>query len=400
MQNIYTVGQINNYIKNMFSQDFLLQRVSVKGEISNCKYHTSGHIYFTLKDERGTLSCVMFAGNRKGLSFRLEEGLSVVVEGSVDIYEKSGSYQLYARKITMEGAGALYEKYEKLKAELEELGMFSKQYKQPIPQYSKTVGVITAQTGAAIQDIIQISGRRNPYVQLILYPAIVQGDEAVPSLIKGLLAMEKLKPDVIIIGRGGGSIEDLWAFNSREVAEAIFNCSIPVISAVGHETDTTIADFVADLRAPTPSAAAELAVFDYMAFQERLNSVNNSLNSRFSRRLGEFRGYVDGYAKQLRLLSPQSRLNEKRMLSLNYEKRIAELMDLAIKNRRNQLCIYIEKIKRLDPMEKMAKGFAYVENDSGRSVKSVDDIKKDDSLKVVLRDGIAYTKVEKIDKKQ
>ncbi|MEE1028878.1 MAG: exodeoxyribonuclease VII large subunit, partial [Agathobacter sp.] len=262
-KNVYTVGQVNNYIKNMFAQDFLLHRISIKGEVSNCKYHSSGHIYFTLKDSAGTISAIMFAGNRRGLNFQMKEGDKVIVTGSVEIYERSGSYQIYAREIELDGEGNLYLKFEALKRELEEMGMFAPEYKQPIPKYSKRIGIVTAPTGAAVQDIRNISYRRNPYVQLILYPALVQGDGAAESIVNGIRALEHIGVDVIIVGRGGGSIEDLWAFNEEIVARAIFDCQIPVISAVGHETDWTIADYVADMRAPTPSAAAELAVYDY-----------------------------------------------------------------------------------------------------------------------------------------
>ena len=248
-RNVYTVAQVNSYIKNMFTQDYMLQSISVKGEVSNCKYHTSGHIYFTLKDRSGTIACVMFAGSRSGLAFRMSEGMQVVVTGRIDVYERDGKYQLYAQKITRQGIGDLYARFEQLKRELEEEGMFAAQYKRPIPKYIRTLGVVTAQTGAAVRDIINIAGRRNPYVQIILYPAIVQGEAAVQSIINGIHALEDAGVDVIIAGRGGGSIEDLWAFNEEAVARAVFECSVPVISAVGHETDTTIIDFVADLRA-------------------------------------------------------------------------------------------------------------------------------------------------------
>ncbi len=264
MRNVYTVKQVNAYIKNMFTQDFMLNRIYVKGEVSNCKYHTSGHIYFSLKDESGTMACVMFAGSRSGLSFRMREGQQVIVLGSVSVYERDGKYQLYAREIILDGAGLLYEKFEALKRDLQEMGMFAQEYKQPIPAYVKTVGIVTAPTGAAVRDIINIASRRNPYVQLILYPAQVQGEGAAESIIRGIEMLEKKGVDVMIVGRGGGSIEDLWAFNEEEVARAVFNCRVPVISAVGHETDTTIIDYVSDLRAPTPSAAAELAVYEYL----------------------------------------------------------------------------------------------------------------------------------------
>ena len=277
MQNVYTVGQINSYIKNMFAQDFLLQELSVKGEVSNCKYHSSGHIYFTLKDAKGTISCVMFAGNRSGLGFRMSEGMQVVVHGTIDVYERDGKYQMYAKTIEQDGAGALYERFEMLKQELLERGMFSPEYKKPIPKYIRTLGVVTAPTGAAVRDIINIATRRNPYVQILLYPATVQGDGAVESIVRGIRMLERQKVDAIIVGRGGGSIEDLWAFNEEAVAQAVFDCNIPIISAVGHETDTTIIDYVADLRAPTPSAAAELAVYDVALTLSQLQGLNMSL---------------------------------------------------------------------------------------------------------------------------
>ena len=249
MKNVYSVGQVNHYIKNMFAQDFMLRRMYVKGEVSNCKYHTSGHIYFSLKDETGSIACVMFAGSRGGLSFQMRDGQNIIVLGSVSVYERDGRYQLYANEIILDGVGLLYEKFEALKTELEEMGMFAQEYKQPIPQFAAKIGIVTAPTGAAIRDIQNIAARRNPYAQLILYPALVQGKDAAPSIVKGLEALDKLGLDVLIVGRGGGSIEDLWAFNEESVARAIFNCRTPVISAVGHETDFTIADFVADMRA-------------------------------------------------------------------------------------------------------------------------------------------------------
>ena len=270
MKNIYSVGQVNRYVKNMFTQDFVLQKVYVKGEVSNCKYHPSGHIYFSLKDETGVLSCVMFAGQRRGLAFRMKNGDKVVAGGSVDVYERDGRYQLYAREITLEGAGALYERFLALKEELEEMGMFAQEYKQPIPHFIHRLGVVTAPAGAAVQDIRNISLRRNPYLQLILYPALVQGEGAADSIVQGIRMLDQVGVDVIIVGRGGGSIEDLWAFNEEKVARAIFECNTPVISAVGHETDFTIADFVADMRAPTPSAAAELAVDDFRTDHQEL----------------------------------------------------------------------------------------------------------------------------------
>ena len=234
MASIYSVSQVNSYIKNMFAQDFALSRIAVRGEVSNCKYHTSGHIYFTLKDGTGTLAAVMFAGQRRGLSFQLREGQQVVVTGCVDVYERDGKYQLYARGIELDGRGDLFERFQRLKDELGEMGMFAAEYKRPIPRYAMNIGVVTASTGAAIRDIMNITARRNPYVQLMLYPALVQGDGAVASIVAGIRALDALGLDVLIVGRGGGSIEDLWAFNEEIVARAIFECRTPVISAVGH----------------------------------------------------------------------------------------------------------------------------------------------------------------------
>ncbi len=233
MRNVYSVSQINAYIRRMFTEDYLLHNLLVRGEVSNCKYHASGHIYFTLKDASGTLSCVMFAGRRRGLSFHMQNGDQVIVAGAVDVYAKTGSYQLYANQIIRDGIGALAERFEQLKKKLLEQGMFDASYKQPIPPFVRRLGVVTAATGAAVRDIIQIARRRNPYIEIILYPAIVQGEAAPDSIIRGIRALEAEEVDVIIIGRGGGSLEDLWAFNEERVAEAVFDCTIPIISAVG-----------------------------------------------------------------------------------------------------------------------------------------------------------------------
>lgn len=371
----------------MFTQDYLLQSVLVKGEVSNCKYHTSGHIYFTLKDPKGTISCVMFAGNRSGLSFRLSEGQQVIVGGTVDVYERDGKYQLYAKQILLDGNGLLYEKYEQLKRELEELGMFAPEYKQPIPRYSGTVGVVTADTGAAVRDIIQIAHRRNPYVQVILYPAIVQGEAAVPSIVNGIRALERLGVDVMIVGRGGGSIEDLWAFNEREVAQAVFDCSVPIISAVGHETDTTIIDFVADLRAPTPSAAAELAVADIRDIQGKLFACREMLDDLMQRRIQEKRTGLRQMELKMQLFSPASRIREKKMLALQAEEKLQERMQWLLENRRHRLAVYIERMKGLSPLEKLNSGFSYVEDENGKNIRSVSRISVGDRVVVRVRDG-------------
>ena len=370
-RSVYTVTQVNAYIKNMFTQDYMLQALFVKGEVSNCKYHSSGHIYFTLKDQKGTLNCVMFAGNRSGLTFRMQEGQQVIVGGMVDVYERDGKYQLYARQIVLDGAGALYERYEQLKRELEELGMFAPEYKQPIPRFIRTLGVVTADTGAAVRDIIQIATRRNPYVQILLYPAIVQGEQAAASIVRGIRALEKQGVDVMIVGRGGGSIEDLWAFNEREVAQAVFDCSVPVISAVGHETDTTIIDYVADLRAPTPSAAAELAVYDIRQFTESLEGARMGLERGMQRQLAQKRERLERYGLQLKVVSPGSRLRERRTYLLQLEERLERGMQDVLTRKKHRMALYIEQMKGLSPLQKLSSGYSYVTDGQGRTVRSI-----------------------------
>lgn len=387
IRNVYTVGQLNSYIKNMFTQDYLLQGLFVKGEVSNCKYHPSGHIYFTLKDPKGVVNCVMFAGNRAGLSFRLAEGQQVIVGGTVDVYERDGRYQLYAKQIALDGSGLLYEKFEQLKRELEESGMFAAEYKQPVPRYIRTLGVVTADTGAAVRDIMQIAHRRNPYVQIILYPAIVQGQAAVPSVVRGIRTLEKLGVDVMIVGRGGGSMEDLWAFNEREVAQAVFDCSVPIISAVGHETDTTIIDFVADLRAPTPSAAAELAVTDVREILSQLETDRMMLNRLMQRKLQDGRTEIRQRELQLRVLSPMGRIRERRMRLLNMEEQLQNRMEKLLGARRHELALYIERFKSLSPLEKLNSGYSYITDENGSNIRSVKQVREGQELEITVSDG-------------
>ena len=395
-QNVYTVAQINSYIKNMFTQDYMLRSVLVKGEVSNCKYHSSGHIYFTLKDEKGIISCVMFAGNRTGLSFRLEEGQMVVVGGTVDVYERDGKYQLYAKQITLDGAGILYEKFDRLKRELEEMGMFAQEYKQPIPKYIRTLGVVTAPTGAAVRDIINISTRRNPYIQIILYPAIVQGDQAVESIINGIHALERLGVDVMIVGRGGGSIEDLWAFNEEAVAQAVFDCSIPIISAVGHETDTTIIDYVADLRAPTPSAAAELAVYDFGQFMERLDIYQSTLKHALDGQLGRHRNRLENMALQIKYLSPANQIQQKRTYCMDLEARLDTRMNVILTKQKHRMALYAEKLKGLSPLDKLSQGYAYVEDADHKVINDINQVKPDDMLQIYVKNGTIQARAKKV----
>ena len=398
-RNVYTVKQVNSYIKNMFTQDFMLNRIYVKGEVSNCKYHTSGHIYFSLKDESGTIACVMFAGQRGGLSFHMREGQQIIVLGSVNVYERTGSYQLYAQEIRLDGEGTLYEKYQMLKQELEEMGMFAPEYKKAIPRYAKRIGVVTAPTGAAVRDIMNISARRNPYVQLLLYPAQVQGEGAKESIVRGIRMLEAKNVDVIIVGRGGGSIEDLWAFNDECVARAIFDCQVPVISAVGHETDVTIADYVADLRAPTPSAASELAVWDYRQLQGYLDECRLRMNRSMTGTIRINRLRLKELDVRLSYLHPRHKLQDQQQRLIELEEELRTLMRDRVKEARHRLAIQIEKLNGLSPVRKLNQGFAYVEEADGGVVKSIRQVEKGDELTVYVTDGLIRTSVKAVQKK-
>ena len=418
MGSIYTVSQVTAYIKNMFTQDFALNRISVKGEVSNCKYHTSGHIYFTLKDGGAQIAAVMFAGQRKGLSFTLAEGQQVTATGSVDVYERDGRYQLYVRKIERDGTGDLYARFERLKAELLEMGMFDACYKQPIPRFALRVGVVTASTGAAIRDIMNISARRNPYVQLVLCPAQVQGERAAASIVRGIETLDAMGLDVLIVGRGGGSIEDLWAFNEERVARAIFNCRTPVISAVGHETDVTIADYVADLRAPTPSAAAELAVFDWHQFEEQLASERKRLDRLMQLSLEKRKGQLARSRMQLALYSPQRQVNEMRQRLADIEGRLTEnargrilrdrqaltagrellvrAMERSFTGARHRLAVDAGRLDGLSPLKRLRGGYGYVTDRTGRPVRSAALTEPGSRIQVQLADGRLKALVEEV----
>lgn len=397
MGSVYSVAQVNAYIRNMFVQDYLLTRISVRGEVSNCKYHTSGHIYFTLKDKSGTLSAVMFASQRKGLPFQLQEGQQVIVTGSVDVYERDGKYQLYAREIARDGTGDLFERFQRLRNELEEMGMFEAEYKRPIPRYARTVGIVTASTGAAIRDIMNIASRRNPYVQLVLYPALVQGEQAKYSIVKGIQTLDRMGLDVLIVGRGGGSIEDLWAFNEEIVARAIFACNTPVISAVGHETDVTIADYVADMRAPTPSAAAELAVFDYQQFEDQVQMYRQALQRSMERQAEKRRYHLEQYRLRLQLHHPKHQLLEQQQRLVDLEDRMQELLLQNVQMNRHRLALLSGRLSALSPLDKISRGFGYISGRDGTKIESVSQVKPGKELSVRLSDGIIKTRILEIE---
>ena len=393
MKTIYSVGQVNRYVRNMFTQDYILKKIYVKGEVSNCKYHPSGHIYFSLKDETGLLSCVMFAGQRRGLAFRMKDGDRVVIGGAVDVYERDGRYQMYAREITLEGAGVLYERFLALKAELEEMGMFAPEYKQPIPRFIQKLGVVTAPSGAAVQDIRNISLRRNPYLQIILYPALVQGDGAADSIVRGIRMLDEAGVDTIIVGRGGGSIEDLWAFNEEKVARAIFECRTPIISAVGHETDFTIADFAADLRAPTPSAAAELAVDDFAQVMYTLDNYRERFRRDMRDRIEYQKVRLEQYKLRLKYLSPESRLRDNRQILADYDDALRSAMKNKLQQYRHRLGIYLERYQGMSPLAKLNQGYSFVADQDGRGITSVEQVKPGDRVEISVTDGVIRAEV-------
>lgn len=401
MANIYSVVQINNYIRNMFESDFVLENVNVSGEVSNCKYHSSGHIYFTLKDKGSVLSAVMFAGNRTtGLKFKLIDGMKIVVTGKISVYEATGKYQIYARSIKEDGHGELYEKYLLLKKELEEMGMFDSSYKKQIPTHIKKLGVVTASTGAAIQDIINISTRRNPYIQIVLYPAKVQGEGAAESICRGIETLDRYGVDVIIAGRGGGSIEDLWAFNEEMVARTVFNCNTPIISAVGHETDYTIIDFVSDMRAPTPSAAAELAVADIFELIESTAYRMEMLTVAMGRKLQDYRKKTDDYSLRLKYLSPENTLNNKRMQLDEISDRLNMYMDRILMMKKHTFSVFCARLQAASPLTKLESGYSYIVNDQGKPLTSVGDVREDELINIYLKDGNISARTETIINRQ
>lgn len=400
MASIYSVSQINMYIKNMFANDYLLRNVQVKGEISNVKYHSSGHIYFTLKEEGSALNGVMFRSARtEGLNFTLENGQSVVITGSIAVYERDGRYQVYAKKIALDGRGNLYEAYELLKQKLYEEGLFEFEHKKEIPQFPKKVGIVTARTGAAIQDILNIARRRNPYVQLYLYPAQVQGEGAAKTIVKGIETLDRMGMDTIIIGRGGGSIEDLWAFNEESVARAIYHAKTPIISGTGHEIDNTIADYAADLRAPTPSAACELAIPDVMSSIYQVRQYESRIRKCAGQKLEQMNQKWGMLSARLNSASPKVRLENQKIYLDSLQDKLMQGMLQKMGNRRHQYEILLTKLNGLSPTAKLVGGYGYIEHQDGHAIRSVADVKEQDNFSVTVWDGTIEGVVTKIEEK-
>lgn len=391
---IWSVEEVNRYIHGIILDDFILSDISVQGEMSNVKYHSSGHLYFTLKDGNSCISAVMFSSDTINLDFRPAAGDKVTVNGRISVYEKAGTYQIYVKRIKAAGLGELYRKFEELKRELAEMGMFDSMYKRPIPSYVQKLGVVTAPTGAAVRDIINVAKRRNPYITILLYPALVQGEGAADSIIRGIRVLEDKKPDVIIIGRGGGSIEDLWAFNEEKLARAVFDCSIPVISGTGHETDVTIADMVADLRAPTPSAAAELAVFELSAFEESVLSYADRLTDLIDSRIFKYREGASELKARLDALSPLSKIKLREERSKRYAESLISLMRKKLDRNRALRTLYAGKLSALSPLNTLSRGYSYTENCEGKPVKSIYDVSEGEKIRVYTPDGRITANVE------
>ena len=388
-----TVEQLNRYIKEKVDSDEFLNNVYVKGEISNFKHHYTGHMYFTLKDENSLVKCIMFKSYTPHLSFMPKDGMKVLIFGSVSVFERDGVYQIYAKAMKEDGMGSLYEAYEELKAKLEKEGLFDESHKKPIPSFPKTIGVLTASTGAVIRDIINVSTRRNPNVHIRLLPVPVQGPTAAEQIVAGIKRMndEKLA-DVIILGRGGGSLEDLWPFNEEIVARAIYDSEIPIISAVGHETDYSISDFVADLRAPTPSAAAELAVCNMDDVLYTIDLYQNRYKTALKKKVQLMKLRYEKCMAQRVFKEPLQKINERAILLDTLVKSLTNSTRLKINDCRKEFVEVATKIDSLSPMKTMARGYSIVEKD-GKIVKKVNDVQKDDELSIRLSDGQITTKV-------
>ena len=392
--NPITVTDLNKYIKSKIDSDEMLNNVLVKGEISNFKNHYTGHMYFTLKDENSLIKCVMFKTYTTHLSFMPKDGMKVIILGSVSVFERDGVYQVYAKAMKQDGLGSLYEAYEKLKAKLSSEGLFDESHKKKIPFMPKTIGVLTSNTGAVIRDIINVSTRRNPNVHIRLYPVPVQGAGAAEKIAEGIEFMNKNNlADVLIIGRGGGSLEDLWPFNEEIVARAIYNSKIPIISAVGHETDFTIADFVADLRAPTPSAAAELAVANIDDVKSTLFLYNTRYKNALKKKLQLMRlSYEKCMARQA-FKNPTQKINEQYIVIDMKVKAMQNKIQLKLKEERTKFIKQVSKLDTLSPLKTLARGYSIVTDSSNKIIKSVKDLKENQNINIRLADGEKQAKV-------
>lgn len=386
--NAISVTELNKYIKGKFEDDERLNNILVKGEISNFKHHYTGHMYFTLKDENSLIKCVMFKTNTANLEFVPKDGMKVIILGTVSVFERDGVYQIYCNAMKQDGVGDLYKAYVELKNKLEKEGLFDKKYKKGIPYMPKCIGVLTSNTGAVIRDIINVSTRRNPNVNIRLYPVPVQGSGAGEKIAEGIEFMNKNKlADVLIIGRGGGSIEDLWPFNEEIVARAMFNSEIPIISAVGHETDFTIADFVADLRAPTPSAAAELAVANIDDVRETLKTYNNRYKVSLKKIIELMKMSYEKCMTRQAFKNPTQKINEQYMLIDMKVKSLQNSILLKIKEDKTKFVKEVAKLDALSPLKTLTRGYSIISKQDGRIAKEVKDLSQGEKVSIRLSDG-------------
>ena len=394
-----TVSDLNRYVKQKIDNDEFLNNVYVRGEISNCKLHYTGHIYFTLKDENSLIKCVMFKSYTPHLTFIPKDGMKVMVFGSVSVFERDGVYQIYAKAMKEDGIGTLYEQFEKLKAKLAAEGLFDESHKKAIPQFPNKIGVLTASTGAVIRDIINVSTRRNPNVHIVLLPVPVQGPTAAEAIVKGIKKMnDENLADVIILGRGGGSLEDLWPFNEEIVARAIYDSEIPIISAVGHETDFSISDFVADLRAPTPSAAAELAVPNVEDVRYTISEIQNKYKILLKKKIELKKMQYEKCIESKGFKEPLNKINESRMIIDNHVKILGNLIKIKMINFETKLTNQMTKIDGLSPLKIMSRGYLISEKD-GKIVKSIKELEKNSVIKLNYSDGIANATINDIKSK-
>ncbi|MBE5821373.1 MAG: exodeoxyribonuclease VII large subunit [Clostridiales bacterium] len=386
--NPMSVTELNKYIKNKFAGDEFLQNVLIKGELSNFKNHYTGHMYFTLKDETSLIKGIMFKTYTSNLKFVPKDGMSVVIFGTVSVFERDGQYQIYCKDMMLDGMGALYASYEELKNKLEKEGLFDVSHKKKIPMFSDSIGVITSQTGAVIRDIINVSTRRNPNVNIKLIPSAVQGEGAGEKIAKAIRKFNELNNvDVIIIARGGGSLEDLWPFNEEVVARAIYESNLPVISAVGHETDFSISDFVADLRAPTPSAAAELAVIDVNEAKWKLQNYKNSLRVLLNRKLENMKNRYERCKNSVIFTNPYLGIQNRYQLIDRYIKKLTYVTSQKYNMEKNKYTKLVSILDSISPLKTLERGYSIVQNEQSKVIKSISDVNKGDKIKVVLKDG-------------
>ncbi len=392
---VFTVTQLNLFIKDLFAQVPLFGNIKIKGEISNFKHHSSGHMYMSLKDEMGVIRAVMFRASAMTLDFKPENGMQVVAEGRISVYERDGQYQIYINKMTKDGKGNLYEQFEKLKAKLQAEGLFDASAKKPVPDFPKRIGVVTAPTGAAVRDIINIITRRFSFCDICLHPALVQGSGAAESIVRAIEYFNQTKSaDVLIVGRGGGSIEDLWAFNEEVVARAIFASEIPVISAVGHETDFTIADFVADLRAPTPSAAAELAVPSALDIKDKFQGYEMRIKNATKKILENRRLLLKMYSEKQVMRDPVSKINEKGIYLDHLTKIFENATSAALARKQQEIGVIASKLDGLSPLGTLSRGYSVAKNSNGEVVRSIKQVNTGDMMTVRVSDGEISTIVK------